>query len=150
MIVFDLLCGGGAHRFEGWFASSADFASQLADGLLCCPQCGSADVTKAPMAPAVPRKAGQREMAATALSGPMPAELRQVMARLAAMQTDALKSSTWVGADFAEESRAMHYGERDVAPIHGQASADEARSLLDEGINVMPLPFPVGPPEELN
>lgn len=150
MIVYDLLCRSGGHRFEGWFASSEDFAGQQDRGLLCCPQCGAADVDKAPMAPAVPRKGNQIQAAQAAMSGPLPPEIQQVMAKLAAMQAEALKSSTWVGGDFAERSRAMHYGERELETIHGQATVDEAKSLLEEGIAVMPLPFPVAPPEELN
>ena len=150
MIVFDLVCRTGGHRFEGWFASSEDFASQQDRGLLCCPQCGAAGVDKAPMAPAVPRKGNQILAAQPAMSGPPPPAMQQVMAKLAAMQAEALKSSTWVGGDFAEQSRAMHYGEREVETIHGQATVDEAKSLLEEGIAVMPLPFPVAPPEELN
>ena len=72
------------------------------------------------------------------------------MAKLAVMQAEALTQSTWVGDSFAEKSRAMHYGEADQATIHGQATLDDAKSLLEEGIAVMPLPFPVAPPDELN
>ena len=150
MIVYDLACREAGHRFEGWFASSDDFTSQQKRGLLCCPQCGSANVEKAPMAPAVPRKGNQIQPAAAAMSGPVPTEIQQVMARLAAMQSEALKQSTWVGAAFAEQSREMHYGEREVETIHGQATIEDARALQEEGIAVMPLPFPVAPPEELN
>ena len=72
------------------------------------------------------------------------------MHALAEAQAAALKDSTWVGDRFAEESRAMHYGERDHATIHGQATRDEAAALADEGIAVSPLPFPVAPPDEIN
>ncbi|PKB25521.1 hypothetical protein B0I00_0723 [Novosphingobium kunmingense] len=156
MIVFDLLCEAGAHRFEGWFASSDAFADQQARGLLCCPECGSARIAKAPMAPAVGRKGNQitpstaADKPAPAMSGPIPPAMQQAMAKLAAMQAEALKSSTWVGDSFAEKSRAMHYGEAEHETIHGQTSLDEARALLEEGVAVMPLPFPVAPPDELN
>ncbi|WFL77111.1 DUF1178 family protein [Altererythrobacter arenosus] len=157
MIVYDLSCDQG-HRFEGWFGSSSDFADQQARGLVCCPECGSPAVDKAPMAPAVPAKANSRREVARASSGeqhpvsntPMPAEVQKALAALADAQAKALKQSTWVGDKFAEQSRAMHYGERDEKPIHGRASAEEARGLIDEGIAVAPLPFPVSPPEELN
>lgn len=162
MIVFDLTCQHG-HRFEGWFGSSDDYANQHARGLVTCPQCGSADVMKAPMAPAVPAKSNSRAPAAKALapaqdggdlhpvsSQPMPVEVQKALAALAKAQAQALKSSTWVGDRFAEKSRAMHYGEADEAPIHGRASVEEAKSLIDEGIAVAPLPFPVSPPDELN
>lgn len=80
----------------------------------------------------------------------MPVEVQKALAALAKAQAQALKSSTWVGDRFAEKSRAMHYGEADEAPIHGRASVEEAKSLIDEGIAVAPLPFPVSPPDELN
>jgi len=159
MIVFDLNCADG-HRFEGWFGSSADYADQHARGLLACPQCGSGAVSKAPMAPAVPAKGNaqaqvpppetpqqqQQQLANT----PLPPRVRQALTALAAAQTEALKHSTWVGDKFAEETRKMHYGERGEAAIHGQASLAEARALIEEGVAVAPLPFPVDPPEKLN
>ena len=73
-----------------------------------------------------------------------------MLMKLAEVQAKALESSTWVGDAFAERSRAMHYGERDAEPIHGQATRDEAKELLEEGITVAPLLFPVVPPEERN
>jgi hypothetical protein len=155
MIVFDLSCHEG-HRFEGWFASSTDYAEQQARGLLACPSCGSADVSKAPMAPAVPAKGNTRqevlppEAPRQVANTPMPPEVQKALAALAKAQAAALKNSTWVGDKFAEETRKMHYGERDEAPIHGQASLAEAKALIDEGVPVAPLPFPVAPPEKLN
>jgi hypothetical protein len=150
MIVFDLSCGEG-HRFEGWFGSSDDFAAQQARGLVACPQCGSAEVEKAPMAPAVPRKGNQRAEAKQAVAGgALPPEAAEAFAKLAALQAEALKSSTWVGEEFAERSREMHYGERDPKAIHGQATPDQARALIEEGITVAPLLIPVAPPDELN
>jgi hypothetical protein len=155
MIVFDLACHDG-HRFEGWFGSSADFEDQRQRGLLACPTCGSGEVSKAPMAPAVPAKGntrpevlppqGPQPMANT----PMPPEMQKALSALAKAQAEVLKNSTWVGDKFAEETRKMHYGERDEAPIHGQASLAEARALIEEGVPVAPLPFPVAPPEKLN
>lgn len=155
MIVFDLSCGGG-HRFEGWFGSSGDFADQQQRGLVACPECGSADVTKAVMAPNVGRKANQiAERAPAAKRQPMsreplPPEAARLMQKLAEYQVDALRTSRWVGDNFAEDARAMHYGERDAESIHGQTTLDEARELLEEGIQVAPLPFPVAPPDKAN
>ena len=150
MIVFDLSCAAG-HRFEGWFGSSDDFASQRSRGLVACPQCGSGAVDKAPMAPAVPRKGNrQAEVGLPVAGGKIPPEAAEVLRKLAEMQAEALKSSTWVGAEFPERSRAIHYGEHDPEPIHGQASAVEVKELLDEGIAIAPLLFPVAAPEELN
>jgi hypothetical protein len=152
MIVFDLACPEG-HRFEGWFGSSDDFETQQARGLVSCPKCGSAEVAKAPMAPAVPRKGNQVAAAKQdhpVLGGSLPSEAHEVLAKLAQLQATALKQSRWVGKGFAEQSREMHYGERDVETIHGQASPEQARDLLEEGIAVVPLPFPILPPEDLN
>ena len=150
MIVFDLCCGAG-HRFEGWFGSSDDFAAQQARGLVACPACGSAEVTKAPMAPAVPKKGNQRSEAKHPVAGgALPPEAAEMLGKIAQLQAEALKSSTWVGEQFAEQSRKMHYGERDAQAIHGQATPDEARALVEEGITIAPLLFPVAPPDELN
>ena len=150
MIVFDLSCAAG-HRFEGWFGSSADYAAQRERGLVACPQCGSGEVGKAPMAPAVPRKGNRQvERTQSVAGGSLPPEAVAMLENLAEMQAEALKSSTWVGDAFAERSRAIHYGEREAEAIHGQASADQAKALLDEGITVMPLLFPVAAPDELN
>ena len=163
MIVFDLHCEHG-HRFEGWFASSEDYESQRERGLVACPECGTTQVSKAPMAPAVPAKSNTRSPARPASSsGPsapvsasamanqeMPAEVQKAMKELVQAQAKALKNSEWVGEDFAKQSREMHYGERDEAPIHGKATLKEAKELVDEGVPVAPLPFPVAPPEKLN
>jgi hypothetical protein len=155
MIVFDLSCPDG-HRFEGWFGSSADYADQQARGLLACPVCGSAAVSKAPMAPAVPAKGNTRqevlppEAPRQLANTPMPPQVQKALAGLAKAQAEALKNSTWVGDKFADETRKMHYGERDVALIHGQATLAEAKALIEEGVPVAPLPFPVAPPEKLN
>jgi hypothetical protein len=150
MIVFDLCCADG-HRFEGWFGSSEDFAAQQARGLVACPTCGSAEVAKAPMAPAVPRKGNQRTDAKQPVAGgDLPPEAAEMLGKLAKLQAEALKSSTWVGEKFADRSREMHYGERDPQAIHGQATPDEARALVEEGIAIAPLVFPVAPPDELN
>jgi hypothetical protein len=154
MIVYDLSCDNG-HRFEGWFGSSDDFTSQSEDGLLSCPRCGSDSVGKAPMAPAVPKKGNQAQPAPVGARqpmarGPMPPQVAEALQKLAEAQAGALRESKWVGDAFAEQSRAMHYGERDAETIHGQATPDEARALFEEGIPVTALPFPVAPPDELN
>jgi hypothetical protein len=157
VIVFDLACQDHGHRFEGWFGSSRDFAAQQERGLVTCPQCGSGDVIKAPMAANLGRK-GNQIAAASQASGPgipvtgktLPPQAAALMQAMAQMQAAALKESRWVGEGFAETSRAIHYGERAAETIHGQATAEEAIELIEEGIEVMPLPFPVAPPAETN
>lgn len=154
MIVFDLLCHTGDHRFEGWFASNDAFEDQVARGLIACPECGSADVAKALMAPSLGRKGNQLAVAAKPAApttmAKLPPAVHEAMAKLAVMQAQALQQSTWVGDQFAAQSRAIHYGEREEVTIHGQATIAEAEALVDEGIAVMPLPFPVAPPDEVN
>jgi hypothetical protein len=162
MIVFDLECAAGAHRFEGWFKSSEDFVRQQDRGLVACPRCGSSQVAKAPMAPRLSRKGNQSGSVAVkaperpgegqhAIAAPkLPPEAVAAMHVLAAMQAEAIKSSRWVGDKFAAVSRAMHYGDADQATIHGQATREEAQDLRDEGIMVAPLLIPIAPPDEVN
>jgi hypothetical protein len=161
MIVFDLECREGAHRFEGWFASSDDFAQQQARGLVSCPVCGSSDVGKAIMAPHVGRKGNQRSepapmAAAPAAAGPapvappLPPEAVAAFRAVAEAQAEALKTSRWVGDDFVETARAIHYGERDAEPVYGKASPKEASELVEEGIAIAPVLFPIVPPGESN
>ncbi len=158
MIVFDLVCRASGHKFEGWFGSSDDYASQTARGLLSCPVCGDSHIDKAVMAPAVARKGNQlaadpappRRQVTTA-APPVPPEAAALFQAIATAQAEALKSSRWVGAKFAEEARAIHYGEREGGEaIHGQATPAEAEGLAEEGIAVLPVLFPVVPPGEAN
>ncbi|MBB3981705.1 hypothetical protein GGR44_001352 [Sphingobium fontiphilum] len=159
MIVFDLRCAGAGHVFEAWFGSSADYEDQRARGLLSCPVCGDSQVTKAVMAPAVAPKSNSRPASppTRSLAAPVPmgtepdmAKMRALMETLAQAQSKALENSTWVGRDFADQARAMHYGEQDHQRIHGDVAPEEARSLIEEGVPVAPLPFPVVPPKARN
>ena len=169
MIVYDLKCAND-HVFEVWFASSQAYEDQRARGLVACAFCGSTEVGKAVMAPRLNAKGNQRDASLPAVidapstpspvsisnaptSAPAPAEiakLQAVLHALAQAQSKALEQSTWVGRDFADRARAMHYGEEDHAPIHGQAVHDEAAALVEEGVAVAPLPFPVIPPDAKN
>jgi hypothetical protein len=169
MIVYDLKCAND-HVFEVWFASSQAYEDQRARGLIACAFCGSTEVGKAVMAPRLNAKGNQRDVSLPAVidtpstpspvsisnapaSAPAPAEVAKLQAVLHALvqaQAKALEQSTWVGRDFADRARAMHYGEEDHAPIHGQADPDEAAALVEEGVAVAPLPFPVIPPDAKN
>lgn len=133
MIVFDLQCRAGCGAFEAWFRSSADYDQQRQSGLVQCPVCQSEDVAKAPMAPRVPRKGSQ-----------------DPLAKLAAIQSELLKESRWVGNEFTDTARAMHCGEIEPAQVHGNATLEQAKSLVDDGIPVAPLPLPVIPPSQVN
>jgi hypothetical protein len=159
VIVFDLKCEGQGHVFEAWFGSSADYADQQARGLLACPICGDAQVVKAVMAPAVAAKGNSRAVAVqdapapdfpVAISAGDAAKMRAMVDALAQAQKKALEGSTWVGRGFAEQARAMHYGEQANGSIHGEVAPAEAKALMEEGVPVAPLPFPVIPPEAKN
>jgi hypothetical protein len=133
MIVFDLQCRDGGETFEAWFRSNADYDEQRAAGVVQCPVCQSANIAKAPMAPRVPKKG-----------------LDQPIARIAALQNELLKDSRWVGDEFTDTARAMHLGEIEAEQVHGNATIEQAKSLLDEGVSVSPLPLPVRPPSQIN
>lgn len=163
MIVFDLHCAPLGHRFEGWFGSSTDFAAQQERGLVTCPTCGTSAVTKAPMAPAVGRKGNSLPAPSSPAPGQvappqalsnaaasLPPEAVAMLRAVAAAQAEAIKQSTWVGDRFAEDVRAMHYGEREEVLVHGRASPDDAEALREEGIMVAPLLVPFTPPDEVN
>jgi hypothetical protein len=132
MIVFDLQCLDGCDTFEAWFRSTADYDEQRAGGLVQCPLCQSSNVAKAPMAPRVPRKG----------SDPL--------VRLAAIQAEMLKDSRWVGDQFVDTARAIHSGEREPEQVHGSATLEQAKSLVEDGVPVAPLPLPVVPPSQVN
>jgi len=163
MIVFDLECVGAGHRFEGWFASSEDFARQQERGLVACPQCGDPHVIKAPMAPRLARKGNQITAAPMAqpaappqaMTGPplpsqVQAKLAEAFKAVALAQAEALQSSRWVGKDFVKDARAMHYGDAPIEAIHGRASPEEAKALAEEGVEIAPILFPIAPPDEIN
>lgn len=147
MIIFDLKCAPQGHVFEAWFGSSDDYEGQQARGLVSCPICGSAELIKAPMAPAVPAK-GNR--AARDLFCGGPDEVKAMLAAAAAVQKQLLAGSESVGERFAAEARAIHLGEAEGRAIHGRATREEAESLAEDGVPIAPLPFPVPEPGEEN
>ena len=124
MIAYQLQCRNG-HSFEGWFKDSAAFDSQAADGKLICPSCSSKKVEKAVMAPAIAGKA--REQA-------------QARAALRAIRKTVLDNAEHVGGAFPEEARKIHYGEVEERAIYGEASAEDVEALLEEGVDVAPVP----------
>ena len=132
MIVLNLHCRQ-QHRFEGWFASPSSFEDQLRRGLLTCPVCNSAEVSRLPSGPHVISSARADR------DGESPAAVQQ---QLLAVVKDYLRNSENVGARFPEEARKIHYEEVPARNIRGIASIDEARELLDEGISVVAVPFP--------
>jgi hypothetical protein len=156
VIVFDLRCSR-AHVFEAWFGSSIAFEEQRERGLLVCPLCGDAAIGKAVMAPNVGAKGNSRGVvvpkpdSADAVSpAPSPRALKAALQALATAQAKALETSRWVGRGFADQARAIHVGEAESTPIHGEATFAEAKALAEEGVPVAPLLLPVVPPDALN
>jgi len=143
MKVLNLRCANG-HGFEGWFASDDEFMAQNGQGLIECPLCADRIVTRLPSAPRL-NLSGQRDsVAAVAVSEPSPAALAPIQLQTQWMQAvrKMLESTDDVGEQFPEEARRIHYGEAKARGIRGQASPDERRALLEEGIEIMSLPIP--------
>jgi hypothetical protein len=144
VIRYTLSCQEG-HGFESWFRDSAAFDTQRQKGIVTCPVCGTSAVDRAIMAPQVARRdrgpaaedAHASAPAPMALAAPQDRELR---AKLKALREALTKDSADVGERFADEARRMHLGESEHRSIHGKASAEDARSLVEEGIEIFPLP----------
>jgi len=149
MIRYKLRCELG-HSFESWFQSSAAYESQERRKLVNCPSCGSSKVERAVMAPQIVSKAGRdsRALVPAAETAPAPAATSLVMAqerelrvKLKELRDHIVRNADNVGERFANEARKMHYGDIEHRPIYGEASPDEARALIDEGVEVSPLPL---------
>jgi hypothetical protein len=130
MIRYQLRCAGD-HEFEGWFRSSADYDGQAAKGLLECPVCGSGEVDKAIMAPAVATAEAKEDRAVRMT------KMRQFFTQ---MRKHVETNAEYVGDKFPDEARAIHYGDSEERQIYGEATLGDAKELIDEGIPVMPLP----------
>lgn len=151
MIVFDLQCGSQGHVFEAWFGSTADYEAQRKRGLVSCPLCGDEKVEKAVMAPRVAAKSNQQPaVGSSSMVAAAPAEAKEMLRALAEMQRQILAQSDYVGDRFADEARSIHLGEVPARSIYGKATADQTRSLLEDGVAVAPLPLPVILPGEEN
>ena len=157
MKVLNLQCAH-QHDFEGWFGSEDDFQSQLARGLVECPLCGDRQITKQLSAPRLnlSTSRGEREVAAAKTEvAAQPAAPTTAPAHDVTSMSSSQVQAAWlqavqhvmantedVGSRFAEEARKMHYGESEERGIRGQATPEQTRDLLEEGIPVMPLPIP--------
>ena len=154
MKVLDLQCSHG-HAFEGWFASQGDYESQRERGLLTCPVCNDAEVSKKlsaprlnlgrsaePAAPVADAPKAAPAASAAPTAQPVPALPQELQAAMLQMVRHVMANTEDVGSRFAEEARKIHYGEREERNIRGQATREETEALLEEGIEVMPLPIP--------
>ncbi len=155
MKVFNLQCSA-QHQFEGWFASDEDYASQTGRGLLACPLCGDKAVHKLPSAPrlnlgaSAPAPAASQPPAASEQPALLPsAEARALQAAYLQFARQVVAQTEDVGERFADEARKIHYGESEERGIRGQATPEQRRELLEEGIAVLPLPLLEGLKEPL-
>jgi hypothetical protein len=149
MIRYSLRCDRD-HAFESWFQSSAAYDSQVRRKLVTCPACGSAKVEKAIMAPRIVGKKGSEKAAPAPAAETAPAvnestslmmaQERELRAKLKELRDHIVKNADNVGERFPNEARKMHYGDIEHRPIYGEASPEEARSLIEEGVEVSPLP----------
>jgi len=149
MIRYALCCERG-HAFESWFASSSAYETQEKRKLVNCPVCGSAEVERAIMAPQIVSKKGREvavaapapaaEVAPPASTPLLMARERELRTKLKELRDHIVKSADNVGERFPVEARKMHYGDIEHRPIYGEASPDEARALIEEGVEVTPLP----------
>ncbi|HEV7877547.1 DUF1178 family protein [Bradyrhizobium sp.] len=149
MIRYNLRCERG-HAFESWFQNSSAYESQEKRKLVNCPACGSAKVERAIMAPQIvgkktrdsaePSPAAATEVATPASTPLMMAQERKLRVKLKELRDHIVKNADNVGERFPNEARKMHYGDIEHRPIYGEASPEEARSLIDEGVEVSPLP----------
>ena len=158
MIRYSLHCDRG-HTFESWFQSSSAYESQEKRKLVNCPVCGSAKVQRSIMAPQIVSKKGRddqgnrdgqsnhvpapsqpEEVTAPGSTPLLMAQERELRAKLRELRDQIVKNADNVGERFPNEARKMHYGDIEHRPIYGEASPEEARSLIDEGVEVSPLP----------
>ncbi|MBP2550134.1 hypothetical protein J2858_003070 [Neorhizobium galegae] len=135
MIRYSLICDN-AHPFEGWFSQSADFDRQVESGFLTCPVCGSAAISKSLMAPSVSTARSKQERQQVA----MDVARQETITKLKEMVATIKANAEDVGERFPEEARKIHYGEADARGIMGKASLADVKDLIDEGIEIAPLP----------
>lgn len=135
MIRFSLVCKDD-HDFDGWFASSEDFEKQRKRGLIACPFCDSTKVSKSLMAPSVSTGRSKDAMAVATVD----TRRREIVQKMKELRETITSNAEDVGRRFPEEARKIHYGETEERGIYGEASKEEVESLLDEGVEIAPLP----------
>ncbi len=135
MIKYQLKCDSCSHEFEGWFVDSTGYDKQAADKAIDCPACTGSHISKAIMAPNIARRRGEDDSSLTASQSGA-----KVRAAMREIRRDIVANSDNVGEAFPEEARKIHYGEVKERAIHGEATVSETRDLVDEGIEVLPLP----------
>jgi hypothetical protein len=140
MIHYDLICTEG-HAFDGWFGNSAAYDEQARLGLIACPVCGTGKVEKQLMAPGIPTKSNRKsEAKQPVFTGPADPRQAMLLTMMRELRKSVEANAEYVGDKFAEEARKIHYEEAEKRGIYGEATAEDAHSLIEEGIEVHPLP----------
>ena len=131
MIVFNLNCSDCAFSFEGWFENTNDYNKQIKKGLLTCPSCNSTQIKKGLMAPNVSKKSNSKISKSNKSIASNVKKLKKIIE----------KEFDYVGDKFTEEAKKIKYGEAEERAIYGEASIEQTKELIDEDIDVLPLPF---------
>jgi hypothetical protein len=139
MIRYDLQCDKG-HEFDAWFSDSAGFDKQRQLKLVACTHCGSVDIDKQLMAPGIPAKSNRKSKPVDVAGGLMDPQAQKMLAMMREYRKAVETNAEYVGDKFAEEARKMHYEEAEKRGIYGEARREDAEALLEEGIEVHPLP----------
>ena len=131
MIVFNLNCSYCASSFEGWFENTKDYNNQIRKGLLTCPSCNSTQIKKGLMAPNVSKKSNSK----------ISKRNKSIASNVKKLKKIIEKEFDYVGDKFTEEAKKIKYGEVKERAIYGEASIEQTKELIDEDIDVLPLPF---------
>lgn len=146
MILYELRCANG-HNFEAWFRDGATYDTQAKHGEVECPVCSDTIIQKAPMAPRVSKSGSAKSGSANSAAPKSPAEdrarevAREILTAMKKVHEHVEENCDYVGDKFADEARAIHYGETEERGIYGEATSEEANELEEEDIPVQRLPF---------
>lgn len=140
MIRYDLICDKG-HAFDGWFRDSAAFDQQIKRHVVSCTHCGSEVVTKQLMAPGIPTRSNRKpDVPQKMLAGAVDPRTEMMMKMMREVRKNVEANAEYVGDRFADEARKIHYAESEKRGIYGEAKPEDAQALIEEGIEVHPLP----------
>ena len=139
MIRYDLICSKG-HEFDGWFSDSAAFDTQAKRGLISCTHCGVSNIEKQIMAPGIPTKGNRKSDTQAMSAGPIDPRAAAMVQVMRDYRKHVTENSENVGKKFADEARKIHFKEVNERSIYGEATADDAKALIEDGIDVHPIP----------
>ncbi len=131
MIVFNLVCLECDYSFEGWFDNSKEFLNQKKRKLISCPRCNNININKAPVAPNVSKKSNSKIFKNKSTLATNIKKIKKIVE----------DNFDYVGENFTEEAKKIKYGETKDRPIYGEATIAQTKELLEEEINITPLPF---------